>query len=104
MGDGRRKGGRFWFQRRVSAGASAAGSCGGLVAAGLAGRDGAAGGWVVLSHAWFLREGALQPASPAAGSEASRAMSFLRKRRPARCEIQTVPSQLLFLLAFIYLV
>lgn len=37
-------------------------------------------------------------------SEASQALSFLHKRRPVMCEIQTVPSQLLFLPAFISLI
>lgn len=35
------------------------------------------------------------------GGEASRALSFLYKRGPVMCEIQTVPSQLLFLPAFL---
>lgn len=37
-------------------------------------------------------------------SEAAQALSFLRKRRPVMCEIETVPSQLLFLPVFISLI
>lgn len=37
-------------------------------------------------------------------SEAAQALSFLCKRRPVMCEMETVPSQLLFLPVFISLV
>lgn len=106
---GRCKGerGSLWFLRRgVSAGASAA--CGYLVAAGLVGKERSCHKLEprLISSRKQLSQTAPGPSAARwmAVSEASRALSFLHKRRPVMCEIQTVPSRLLFLPAFISLV